>query len=224
MKLLVLGATGPTGRHLVDLALRSGDTITALARNPDALADAEGRITVVAGDATAQCDVAAPRSGRTPSSPLSAGAGPSIPTGSSTVRRRPCSAPPNSRASPAWCGCRSSGWGTPSSRRPSRRKPCTARCSSGSTRTRRSPTIAYGPAAWLDAGLPDRPDERLGQRHLPCRRPHADDVTAARNILAAGLAASACGDGVRPQRESSRTGQSSVKQEPQRATAGIPRL
>jgi putative transposase len=49
------------------------------------------------------------------------------------------------------------------------------------------------------------------------------DVNAARNILAAGLAASACGDGVRPQRESSRTGRSSVKQETQRATAGIPR-
>ena len=50
------------------------------------------------------------------------------------------------------------------------------------------------------------------------------DVNAARGILAAGPAASACGDGVRPQRESSRTGQSSVRQEPQRATAGIPRL
>ena len=56
-----------------------------------------------------------------------------------------------------------------------------------------------------------------------CGAVHDRDVTAARNILAAGLAASACGDGVRPQRESSQTGQSSVKQEPQRATAGIPR-
>jgi len=50
------------------------------------------------------------------------------------------------------------------------------------------------------------------------------DVNAARNILAAGLAAAACGDGVRTQRESSRTGRSSVKQEPRRATAGISRL
>ncbi|MET8579688.1 RNA-guided endonuclease TnpB family protein [Streptomyces collinus] len=57
-----------------------------------------------------------------------------------------------------------------------------------------------------------------------CGAVHDRDVNAARNTLAAGLAASACGDGVRPQRESSRTGRSSVKQEPQRATAGIPGL
>ncbi|MGW3669426.1 zinc ribbon domain-containing protein, partial [Streptomyces sp. NPDC005141] len=57
-----------------------------------------------------------------------------------------------------------------------------------------------------------------------CGVTHDRDVNAACNILAAGLAVSACGDGVRPQRESSRTGQSLVKQEPQRATAGISRL
>ncbi|WP_329309947.1 RNA-guided endonuclease InsQ/TnpB family protein [Streptomyces sp. NBC_01262] len=57
-----------------------------------------------------------------------------------------------------------------------------------------------------------------------CGTVHDRDVNAARNILAAGLAVTACGDGVRPQRESSRTGQSSMKQETQRATAGIPHL
>ncbi|KAB8169813.1 IS200/IS605 family element transposase accessory protein TnpB [Streptomyces sp. 3MP-14] len=57
-----------------------------------------------------------------------------------------------------------------------------------------------------------------------CGAVHDRDVNAARNILTAGLAVSACGDGVRPQRESSRTGRSSVKQEPPRATVGIPRL
>ncbi|MBE8477353.1 MULTISPECIES: NAD(P)-dependent oxidoreductase [Streptomyces] len=59
MNLLILGATGPTGRQLVDLALRSGDSVTALVRNPAALGDLADRITVVMGDATSQRDVAA---------------------------------------------------------------------------------------------------------------------------------------------------------------------
>ncbi|NUT18802.1 MAG: IS200/IS605 family element transposase accessory protein TnpB [Hamadaea sp.] len=54
-----------------------------------------------------------------------------------------------------------------------------------------------------------------------CGARHERDVNAAKNILAAGQAVSACGAGVRPQRESSRTGQSAVKQETQRVTAGF---
>ncbi|GAA4238604.1 hypothetical protein GCM10022254_55250 [Actinomadura meridiana] len=56
-----------------------------------------------------------------------------------------------------------------------------------------------------------------------CDARHDRDVNAARNVLAAGLAVSACGAGVRPQRESSRTGRSAMKQETHRATRGIPR-
>ncbi|MEV4418199.1 RNA-guided endonuclease TnpB family protein, partial [Catellatospora sp. NPDC049609] len=46
-----------------------------------------------------------------------------------------------------------------------------------------------------------------------CGQTHDRDVNAARNLLAAGLAVTACGDDVRPQRGTSRTGQSSAKQE-----------
>ena len=58
MKVLILGATGPTGGHVLTNALEGGDTVTVLARRPEALAAVEERITVLRGDATVADDVA----------------------------------------------------------------------------------------------------------------------------------------------------------------------
>lgn len=59
MNLLILGGTGPTGRNVIDQAMRAGDKVTVLARNPAALDDFAGQITVVQGDATVESEVSA---------------------------------------------------------------------------------------------------------------------------------------------------------------------
>lgn len=64
MKLLVLGATGPTGRHVLEQAIEHGDEVTVLARRPEALADLVSRVTVIAGDATSAEDVATAMDGQ----------------------------------------------------------------------------------------------------------------------------------------------------------------
>jgi putative NADH-flavin reductase len=50
MKVLVVGATGRTGRLLTRGALERGHEVTALVRAPEKLADLAGRVRVVAGD------------------------------------------------------------------------------------------------------------------------------------------------------------------------------
>ncbi|MDQ2786710.1 MAG: SDR family oxidoreductase [Chloroflexota bacterium] len=51
MNLAIFGATGATGRHLVDQALAVGHRVTILARNPAALAVRHERLRIVQGDA-----------------------------------------------------------------------------------------------------------------------------------------------------------------------------
>ena len=50
MKVLIVGATGRTGRLLVKGALKRGHDVTALARAPEKLGDQAGRVRIVAGD------------------------------------------------------------------------------------------------------------------------------------------------------------------------------
>jgi putative NADH-flavin reductase len=52
MKVLVLGATGATGRHLLTQALAQGHFVTALARNPSKLETRPPDLAVVQGDVT----------------------------------------------------------------------------------------------------------------------------------------------------------------------------
>lgn len=52
MTILVTGATGSVGRHVVDRLVQSGQRVRALTRNP-ARADLPGEVEVVAGDLTA---------------------------------------------------------------------------------------------------------------------------------------------------------------------------
>lgn len=51
MRIALLGATGLTGRHVLELALREGHEVTVLVRDPAALR-AQPRLRVVVGDAT----------------------------------------------------------------------------------------------------------------------------------------------------------------------------
>ena len=51
MKIIVFGATGGTGRHVVQQALAEGFEVTAFVRNPAKLAAAHEKLRVVQGDA-----------------------------------------------------------------------------------------------------------------------------------------------------------------------------
>lgn len=61
MKLLILGATGPTGHQLVQQALEAGHSVAALVRDPRKVTE---KIEVIEGDATNQSAVAGVVGGR----------------------------------------------------------------------------------------------------------------------------------------------------------------
>ena len=50
MKLVVFGATGNTGRNVVEQALEAGHEVTAVARKPPALKISHARLEVLRGD------------------------------------------------------------------------------------------------------------------------------------------------------------------------------
>lgn len=70
--------------------------------------------------------------------------------------------------------------------------------------------------------LPGKLPLHLRRWTCECGTTHDRDTNAARKVLAAGLAVAACGAGVGPQRESSRTGQPAAKQETLTAKWGLP--
>ena len=51
MKVLVIGATGQTGRHVVSQLLGRGDEVTAFARNPSAVKESSEHLRIARGDA-----------------------------------------------------------------------------------------------------------------------------------------------------------------------------
>ena len=51
MKVLIIGATGATGQILMREALAQGHEVTALARNPSAVAPEDHRLRVLQGNA-----------------------------------------------------------------------------------------------------------------------------------------------------------------------------
>jgi putative NADH-flavin reductase len=58
-KLLVIGATGKTGEHVIDLALERGHRVTAFVRSPRKIVRRDAGLTVVPGDPLRSADLAA---------------------------------------------------------------------------------------------------------------------------------------------------------------------
>lgn len=50
MKIIVFGASGRTGKHLITQALEQGHTVTAFARTPDKITTSQNRLRILKGD------------------------------------------------------------------------------------------------------------------------------------------------------------------------------
>jgi uncharacterized protein YbjT (DUF2867 family) len=64
MKLLVLGGTGGTGKHVIESALESGHEVTALVRDPAKVATKHDKLTVIKGNAASAADLASALAGK----------------------------------------------------------------------------------------------------------------------------------------------------------------
>jgi putative NADH-flavin reductase len=58
MRLFIIGATGGTGRQLIDQAIERGNEVTAFVRSPEKLGAPRGRLTVRQGDPREVADLA----------------------------------------------------------------------------------------------------------------------------------------------------------------------
>lgn len=59
LRLVIFGATGGTGRHLVTLALDAGHDVTVFVRSPEKLGELAARVRVLTGDVTDEAAVTA---------------------------------------------------------------------------------------------------------------------------------------------------------------------
>lgn len=63
MRITLIGATGGSGRHFIELALAAGHELTALARTPEKLAGIDARVRVVRADGRAPASLGAALAG-----------------------------------------------------------------------------------------------------------------------------------------------------------------
>ena len=100
MNLVVLGATGGTGRLVVEQALAAGHTVTALVRSPEKLTLSNPSLRVIAGQATDPSAVSRAFDGADAVISV-AGLAPADSANSSNSRMSACSC---AISWPTWCG------------------------------------------------------------------------------------------------------------------------